>query len=285
MTLVKVGMVSGTHGGLEVGWIRRIQVLDTAYWGFLGVGTTFDIFQNIILIPYLEYGVFSSLDTAYWSSFFCGISASKLQNIIPQIVTQVTDNVNNANGGNGNDGNNGCSYKTFTTCNLKEFDGKGGAVALTCWIEKMESVFDNISCTANQRVRFHELAKLVPHLVTPKSFRIKRILTDEVVCCGTLTKGNDKRKEMEEFCKQGSTWKDNKKSKTRLGFVATIPPRNDNVNTYLSVLSVILSTRRMHLLGWGRIRGHATNLGVLIILSMIASSGNKQLDKQGTRWL
>ncbi|GJW75496.1 putative reverse transcriptase domain-containing protein [Tanacetum coccineum] len=38
--------------------------LDTAYWGFLGVGTTFDIFQNIILIPYLEYDILSPLDTA-----------------------------------------------------------------------------------------------------------------------------------------------------------------------------------------------------------------------------
>ncbi|GJY65823.1 hypothetical protein Tco_0468061, partial [Tanacetum coccineum] len=37
--------------------------LDTAYWGFLGVGTTLDIFQNIILIPYLEYDVLSPLDT------------------------------------------------------------------------------------------------------------------------------------------------------------------------------------------------------------------------------
>ncbi|GKD34251.1 hypothetical protein Tco_1249760, partial [Tanacetum coccineum] len=53
---------------LEVGWIRHIHVLDTAYWGFLRVGTAFDIFQNIILIPYLEYGVLSPLDTAYWSS-------------------------------------------------------------------------------------------------------------------------------------------------------------------------------------------------------------------------
>ncbi|GJR63184.1 hypothetical protein Tco_1505346 [Tanacetum coccineum] len=52
-------------GRLEVGWIRRIHVLDTAYWGFLGVGTTFDIFQNIILISYLEYGVLSPRDTAY----------------------------------------------------------------------------------------------------------------------------------------------------------------------------------------------------------------------------
>ncbi|GJU83763.1 putative reverse transcriptase domain-containing protein, partial [Tanacetum coccineum] len=202
-------------------------------------------------------------------------------NIIPQIVTQVTANVNNVNGGNGNGGNNGCSYKTFTACILKEFDGKGSAVALTRWIEKIESVFDNSGCTTNQRVRyaascfvnkaltwwntqvqarghevtigmswndfkaflveefclsnemeklenefwnhimvganhvaytdrFYELAKLVPHLVTPQSSRIKRILTDEAVRCGTFTKGNDKRKKMEE----------------------SIPPRNDNVSTY-----------------------------------------------------
>ncbi|GJT50031.1 hypothetical protein Tco_0976188 [Tanacetum coccineum] len=42
--------------GLEVGLIWRIQVLDKAYWGFLGVGTTLDIFQNII---------FHTLNTAY----------------------------------------------------------------------------------------------------------------------------------------------------------------------------------------------------------------------------
>ncbi|GJU72097.1 hypothetical protein Tco_1263502 [Tanacetum coccineum] len=82
------------------------------------------------------------------------IIAQQLQNIIPQIVTQVTANVNNVNGGTGNGGNNGCSYKTFTACNPKEFDGKGGAIALTRWIEKMESVFDNSGCTANQRVKY-----------------------------------------------------------------------------------------------------------------------------------
>ncbi|GJZ25640.1 putative reverse transcriptase domain-containing protein, partial [Tanacetum coccineum] len=132
---------------------------------------------------------------------------------------------------NVNGGNDGCSYKTFMACNPKEFDGKGGAVSLTRWIEKMESVFENSGCTANQRVRFHELAKLVPHLVTPESSRIKRyihrlapqihgmlratqpttiqsailmagILIDEAVHCGTLTKGNDKRKEMEELSRQ-----------------------------------------------------------------------------------
>ncbi|GJU68208.1 hypothetical protein Tco_1254467 [Tanacetum coccineum] len=109
------------------------------------------------------------------------IIAQQLQNIIPQIVTQVTTNVNNATGGNGNGGNDGCSYKTFTSCNPKEFDGKGGAVALTRWIEKMESVFDNSGFQARGREaaiganhvaytdRFHELAKLVPHMVTLES--------------------------------------------------------------------------------------------------------------------
>ncbi|GKE77525.1 hypothetical protein Tco_1543645, partial [Tanacetum coccineum] len=43
---------------LEVGLIRHIQVLDTTYWGFLGVGTTLDIFQNIHIL-YHEYGVLS----------------------------------------------------------------------------------------------------------------------------------------------------------------------------------------------------------------------------------
>ncbi|GJU37777.1 reverse transcriptase domain-containing protein, partial [Tanacetum coccineum] len=189
--------------------------------------------------------------------------------------TTMTANVNDANGENGNGGNDGCSYKSFTTYNPKEFDVKGGVVALTRWIENIESVFDNSGCATNQRVRyaascfvnkalswwntqvqargheaaiganyvaytdrFHELAKLVPYLVNPESSRIKSviltagILTDEAVRCGTLTKGNDKRKEMEESSKQGSTWKDNKKSKTRSGYVATFPPKSDNVNTY-----------------------------------------------------
>ncbi|GJT21543.1 putative reverse transcriptase domain-containing protein [Tanacetum coccineum] len=192
--------------------------------------------------------------------------------------------MNNANanggGGNGNDGNNGCSYKGFMACNPKEYDGKGGAIALTRWIEKMESVIDNSGfqargheaaigmswadfkallveefCPSNEMEklenefwnhkmvganhaaytdRFHELAKLVPHLVTPESSRIKRvgILTDEAVNCGTLTKGNEKRKGVEETSKPGGSWKDNKKAKVGTGFVATLPPRNEFVGPY-----------------------------------------------------
>ncbi|GJR20543.1 putative reverse transcriptase domain-containing protein [Tanacetum coccineum] len=97
-------------------------------------------------------------------------------------------------------------------CDPKEYDRKGGVIALTRWIEKMESVIDNSGCTENQKVkydassfvnkaltwwntqiqaeavkrqlmvganhaaytdRFHELAKIVPHLVTPESASIK----------------------------------------------------------------------------------------------------------------
>ncbi|GJT97437.1 putative reverse transcriptase domain-containing protein [Tanacetum coccineum] len=197
-----------------------------------------------------------------------------LQNIIPQIVIQVTANMNR---GNGDGGNNGCSYKTFSTCNPKEFDGKGDSelerfkallvedFCLSNEMEKLENEFWNHTMVGANHVTytdwFLELAKLVPHSVTPESLRIKRyihgltpqicsmlrvtqptniqsailtagILTDEAVHCGTLTKGNDKRKEMEESSKQGSTRKDNKKSKTGSGFVATVPPRNENVSTY-----------------------------------------------------
>ncbi|GJS43222.1 putative reverse transcriptase domain-containing protein [Tanacetum coccineum] len=166
------------------------------------------------------------------------IITQQLQTILPQIVTQVTNNMNNANGGNGR--NNGCTYKGFMACNPKEYDGKGGAIALTRWIEKMENVIDNSGCVKNQK-RSSVLAMKWRswNLITPESSRIKRyiaglaheirgmlratqptiiqsailrvgILTDKAVSCGTLTKGNDKRKVVEESSKSRGSWKDNK---------------------------------------------------------------------------
>ncbi|GKD84997.1 reverse transcriptase domain-containing protein [Tanacetum coccineum] len=58
------------------------------------------------------------------------------------------------------------------------------------------------------------------------------ILTDEAVHFGTLTMSSDKRKEVKETSKQGRSWKDNKKAKVGKGFVATTPPRNENVGSY-----------------------------------------------------
>ncbi|GJY24896.1 reverse transcriptase domain-containing protein [Tanacetum coccineum] len=109
--------------------------------------------------------------------------------------------------------------------------------------------------------RFHELAKLVPHLVTPESARIKRyvaglapkirgmlkatqpktiqneilragILTDEAISCGTLTKVNKKRNRVEETSKSGGSWRDNKNAKVGIGFVVITPPRNESVGPY-----------------------------------------------------
>nr|GEU33746.1 reverse transcriptase domain-containing protein [Tanacetum cinerariifolium] len=93
------------------------------------------------------------------------IIAQQLQGIIPRIVMQVTNNVNNANanGGNGNGrngnggngGNNrGCNHKEFLACKPRDLDGKRGAIALTRWIEKMESVMDISGCINNQKVRY-----------------------------------------------------------------------------------------------------------------------------------
>ncbi|GKD21299.1 hypothetical protein Tco_1223002 [Tanacetum coccineum] len=39
-------------------------------------------------------------------------------------------------------------------CGPRDFDGTGGAVALTRWIEKMESMIDNSGCLVKQRVKY-----------------------------------------------------------------------------------------------------------------------------------
>ncbi|GJV55753.1 putative reverse transcriptase domain-containing protein [Tanacetum coccineum] len=150
------------------------------------------------------------------------------ENLLPAILAQVGNqrNVKNQNGNLVNEnvqenirsvlvnGNRvGCSYKGFLACNSNEYDGKGGAVVLTRWIEKMEFMQDMSGCSIDQKVkyttgsfveeccpshemqkletklwnhvmveaghaaytdRFHELARLVPHLVTPESRKIKR---------------------------------------------------------------------------------------------------------------
>ncbi|GJS88428.1 hypothetical protein Tco_0771064 [Tanacetum coccineum] len=75
---------------------------------------------------------------------FATIIAQQLQNLLPTIVAQVGNHVNNQgnnknqddnvtndnNQGNVrtmNNGQGGCSYKEFMACNLKDYDGKGGA--------------------------------------------------------------------------------------------------------------------------------------------------------------
>ncbi|GKE55238.1 hypothetical protein Tco_1494423 [Tanacetum coccineum] len=59
---------------------------------------------------------------------FSTIIAQQLQNLLPAMLAQVSNRGNVEN-------QNGCSYKEFLACNPKEYDGKGGAIVLTHWIE------------------------------------------------------------------------------------------------------------------------------------------------------
>ncbi|GJV57400.1 hypothetical protein Tco_1458405 [Tanacetum coccineum] len=100
---------------------------------------------------------------------FSTIIAQQLQNLLPVMLAQVGNqgNVGNQNGNVVNEnvqenvrnvlvnGNRiGCSYKEFLACNSKEYDGKGGAVVLTHWIEKMENVQDISGCSIDQKVKY-----------------------------------------------------------------------------------------------------------------------------------
>ncbi|GJR90545.1 putative reverse transcriptase domain-containing protein [Tanacetum coccineum] len=104
---------------------------------------------------------------------FSTIIAQQLRNLLPTIIAQVGDqgigqgNGRNQNGDAINDNirghvrnvieNNdhrGYTYKEFLACNPKEYDGKGGAIVYTRWIEKMESVQDMSGCRDNQKVKY-----------------------------------------------------------------------------------------------------------------------------------
>ncbi|GKC62696.1 hypothetical protein Tco_1095294 [Tanacetum coccineum] len=101
------------------------------------------------------------------------IIAQLLQNLLPTIVAQVGNQVNNQGNNenqddnvindnnqgnvrtvNMNNGRSGCSYKEFMVCNPKDYDGKGGVIVYTRWIEKMESVQDMSRCGENQKVKY-----------------------------------------------------------------------------------------------------------------------------------
>ncbi|GJR37111.1 hypothetical protein Tco_1212795 [Tanacetum coccineum] len=107
---------------------------------------------------------------------FPTIIAQQLRNLLPAMLAQVSNqgNVGNQNGNvvnenvQGNVGNVivngnrvGCSYKEFLACNPKEYDGKGGVVALTRWIEKMEFVHDMSGCSIDQKAVKNETIKKV----------------------------------------------------------------------------------------------------------------------------
>ncbi|GJT63625.1 putative reverse transcriptase domain-containing protein [Tanacetum coccineum] len=72
---------------------------------------------------------------------FLTIIAQQFQNLLPAILAQV--------GNQGNIGN-----QNGNVVNENEYDSKGGAVVLTRWIEKMESVQDMSGCSIEQKVKY-----------------------------------------------------------------------------------------------------------------------------------
>ncbi|GJY75071.1 hypothetical protein Tco_0479502 [Tanacetum coccineum] len=242
-----------------------------------------------------------------------GLGANR-GNLLSAMLAQVSNrgNVGNENGNVVNEnvqenvgnvivnGNRvGCSYKEFLACNPKEYDGKGGVVVLTRWIEKMKSVHDMSGCSIDQKLkyttgsfvgkalthemqkleselwnhamvgaghaaytdRFHELARLVPHLVTPESRMIERYvyglapqicgmvaatepktiqkavqisgaLTDEAVRNGSIKKV-EKRGSVGEPSKDRSGRNANKMTRTVNAFATTINPvGRENTGTW-----------------------------------------------------
>ncbi|GJS70090.1 putative reverse transcriptase domain-containing protein [Tanacetum coccineum] len=197
----------------------------------------------------------------------------------------------NDQGMGANGGVEGVNWGEFLACNPKEYDGKGGVVVLTRWIEKMKSVQDMSGCSIDQKVkytagsfmeefcpshemqkletelwnhamigdghavytdRFHKLARLVPHLVTPESKKIERYvyglapqmrrmvaatepktmqkdvqisgaLTDEAVMNGSIKKV-EKRGNVGEPRKDKNGRDDNKRTRTGNAFATTANP-------------------------------------------------------------
>ncbi|GKD25224.1 zf-CCHC domain-containing protein [Tanacetum coccineum] len=77
-----------------------------------------------------------------------GINGIRNDNAADDSIHEDVRNVNVSNG------RSGCSYKEFVACKPKEFDGKGGAIAYTLWVEKMEVVHGISGCGVNQKVKY-----------------------------------------------------------------------------------------------------------------------------------
>ncbi|GKA10101.1 hypothetical protein Tco_0689534 [Tanacetum coccineum] len=176
---------------------------------------------------------------------FSTIITQQLQNLLPAMLAQ--ENVGSVIV-NGN--RVGCSYKEFLACNPKEYDGKGCAVVLTCWIEKMENVQDMSGCSNDQKVKYiagsFVVAK-VRNLVVEsrhvgagpccirgmvaatelktiqKAMQISSALTDEAVRNGSIKKV-EKRGNVGEPSKDKNGRDDNKRIRTVNAFATTLNP-------------------------------------------------------------
>nr|GEV68762.1 putative reverse transcriptase domain-containing protein [Tanacetum cinerariifolium] len=141
----------------------------------------------------------------------------QLQNLLPTMLAQVGNqgNFGNQNGNvvNENIQENvrnmlvnknriGCSYKEFLACNPKEYDGKGGVVVHTRWIEKIDNVQKMSSCSVDQKVKY-----IVVSFV--EMDQLRRLRKEEI--WGNLTRDKNGRD-------------DNKRTRTKNAFATTTNP-------------------------------------------------------------
>ncbi|GJT28632.1 hypothetical protein Tco_0908907 [Tanacetum coccineum] len=90
----------------------------------------------------------------------------------------------------------GVPTRDFKACGPKEYNGKGGAIELTRWIEKMENVLDNSGCSENQKVKY-AASLFVIKALTWWNTRIQARGREAAIC---ITWNDFKALLVEEFC-------------------------------------------------------------------------------------
>ncbi|GJR93506.1 putative reverse transcriptase domain-containing protein [Tanacetum coccineum] len=133
----------------------------------------------------------------------------QLNTALPNLLTQLVQALR-GNRANQREATPSCSIKTFRASSAKEFFGTEGVVGLLTWFESIEFVLHITKCPAKSQVefaakycpddevqkleskfwnhkmvgsdidgytaRFHELARLVPHMVTPESQHVNHYI-------------------------------------------------------------------------------------------------------------
>ncbi|GJT18401.1 hypothetical protein Tco_0877107 [Tanacetum coccineum] len=152
---------------------------------------------------------------------------------VPDFSTIIAQQNQNANAVNDNirgDVSRGCIpiNEVFLACNPKEYDGKGGAIVYTCWIEKMESVQDMSRCRDIQKVKCTTgsfVGKAYSRGGTLNStHEIAGTLTDEALRNGFIKKNLEKRGNKGEPSKDRNVRDDNKRTRTGNAFATTVNP-------------------------------------------------------------
>ncbi|GJR37425.1 hypothetical protein Tco_1213109 [Tanacetum coccineum] len=136
-----------------------------------------------------------------------------------------------------NNDHRGCTYKDSLACNPKGYDGKGGAIVYTRWIEKIESVQDMSRCRDSQKVKYtvgsfvRMVAAIEPKTIQ-KAVQIAGTLTDEAIRNRSIKKNHEKRGNGGETSKDRNGRDDNKRTRPENAFATTTNPvRRENTGT------------------------------------------------------